>query len=83
MASNPARRIRRQMTIFGGIVLLLATGVFVGIPVVRHFANGRGGRTKTTERLHQIGLAMILYQHDHHDALPDSLEELLRAENLV
>jgi prepilin-type processing-associated H-X9-DG protein len=67
--------------------LVLALGVSLALAlaysgVSRHYRSMRS-RTPTMDRLHQIGIAVLLYNLDHHGAYPNSLAELAKAEGLA
>ena len=66
--------------------VLLATGVVaLGVSVILPTLNRmryETGRVPNAGRLHQIGLAILLYNQDHGPAYPATLPDLFRAEHV-
>ena len=74
-------RVNRRWVWLVVAVAAASVGV-VGYQQVRHHYMSIRSRTPTMDRLHQIGLAILLYNQDHHGAYPDSLRQLADSEGL-
>ncbi len=76
-------RTRRVAVILAVASLLLVLAMSIGLPLVRWHFRRMSSRTPTSDRLHQIGIGILLYTFDHHGAYPPTLPALARAEGLA
>lgn len=72
----------RRFWIGTGVAAAALLALTVGVPLLHRIARQPRSTTASMRRLHQIGLALLLYQQDHGGAFPDTLGDLAAAEHM-
>jgi prepilin-type processing-associated H-X9-DG protein len=79
MPPGPSQQ-RPRIALLLMMVTIAACGLLATLIVPRHAARNvqtQSGRPRCQSNLHQIGLAILLYQNDHAGVYPNTLDELL------
>lgn len=76
----------RMTAVLGLVALALFAGhcmtLWLLLGRIRTYAGGGAGSPNCVNQLNRLGMAIVLYAHDHGSALPEDLEELITAEKL-
>jgi prepilin-type processing-associated H-X9-DG protein len=79
----PSKSPRRIFWILLFEVLVVGFAIFALMPVTSRSSHGISDRAMCASNMHQIGLAILLYQNDFGGVYPPSVDELLENEQIT